>query len=154
MKIFTGEDNQVLRGKAEEVETVTKDILELADKMRKTMKKEKGIGLAAPQVGVSKRVIIAMIGSEEVLMMNPQILSFSAECKVDEEGCLSLPEEFGNVSRPVRITVEFLDEKGLKQEWTLNGLDARVVQHEVDHLNGVLFTDRLVQEEKRGALVM
>lgn len=147
MKVFTGEKNKVLRESAKPVEVVDDSILELAEDMLETMNKEKGIGLAAPQVGVDKRVIIATLGEEAYLMVNPEITSFSAECAVDEEGCLSLPEQFGKVSRSKRIMVEYLDERGKKQQKELSDLDARVVQHEIDHLNGVLFTDRLVQDQ-------
>jgi peptide deformylase len=147
MKVFTGETNQVLRGTAKPVEQVDEFILELAENMFQTMEKEKGIGLAAPQVGVDKRVIVVMLGKETILMVNPEILSFSAECAVDEEGCLSLPEKFGKVSRAKRIVVRYIDEKGKQQQKELSDLDARVVQHEIDHLNGVLFTDRLVPDQ-------
>jgi peptide deformylase len=147
MKVFTGEKNQILRGTAKPVEVVDDLILELAENMFETMKKEKGIGLAAPQVGVNKRVIIATLGEKPHLMVNPEITSFSAECAIDEEGCLSLPEQFGKVSRAKRIIVRYLDEKGKKKEEELSDLDARVVQHEIDHLNGILFTDRLMQEQ-------
>jgi peptide deformylase len=145
MKIFTGIENEVLRKVAEPVEVVTDDIRKLGRQMRQSMKEHKGIGLAAPQVGVSKRVILVTLGEKLHLMINPEITSFSADCKTDEEGCLSLPGEFGKVSRPRAITVKYLDEEGSEQVKNLTELDARVVQHEIDHLNGVLFADRLVK---------
>lgn len=143
MKIYTGENNEILRKTAEEIEEITADIKNLARSMKKAMKKEKGIGLAAPQVGVHKRLILVIIGKKEMFMVNPKILSFSAECNTDEEGCLSVPGKFDNVSRSTRISVKYKDLEGNEFEQEFNGLDARVVQHEVDHLNGVLFTDRV-----------
>jgi len=142
MKIYTGETNSTLRKTAQKVERVDNDVRVLAEKMTETMRTEKGIGLAAPQVGVNKRVIIATLEKEARLLVNPEILSFSAECTEDEEGCLSLPEQFGKVSRSKRIVVQYLDEHGKQHEEELSDLDARIVQHEIDHLNGILFTDR------------
>lgn len=145
--VVTGENTEVLREVAKPVETVDASIRKLGREMRATMHAEKGIGLAAPQVGVSKRVIIATIGDKVVLMVNPEIRSFSMECEVGEEGCLSLPGQFGNVSRAKWVKLRYLDEKGVPVECELSKLDARVVQHEIDHLNGVLFVDRLIREE-------
>ncbi len=146
MKIFTGEKNKVLRGTAVPVEKVDDEIIDLADKMFEAMQ-EKGIGLAAPQVGVPKRVILVTLGKKVHLMVNPEILSFSAECEIEEEGCLSLPNQFGKVSRAKRVVVKYLDVNGQEQEREVSDLDARVVQHEIDHLNGVLFTDRLISKK-------
>lgn len=144
MPVVTGKDTDVLRTVAEPVERVDDAILRLAGEMQKTMKAEKGVGLAAPQVGVSKRVILATIDEVVTLMVNPEILSFSAETEICEEGCLSLPGEWGNVSRAKRIKLKYLNEDGEQVQTELVGLNARVVQHEIDHLNGVLFVDRLV----------
>ncbi len=144
MPVVTGKDTDVLRTVAEPVERVDDAILQLAAEMRETMKAEKGVGLAAPQVGVSKRIILATIDEVVTLMVNPEILSFSAETEICEEGCLSLPGEWGNVSRAKRIKLKYLNEDGEQVQTELVGLNARVVQHEIDHLNGVLFVDRLV----------
>ena len=147
MPVVTGENTEVLRTVAAPVPAVTDDIRKLVREMRKTMKAEKGVGLAAPQVGVSQRMILATIDRHVTTMINPEILSFSAETEICEEGCLSLPGEWGNVSRAKWITLKYLDEQGEEVTTELHGLNARVVQHEIDHLNGVLFTDRLVAAE-------
>lgn len=114
-----------------------------------------GIGLAAPQVGVTKRMIIVSLISERddkedvpyqtILMMNPEILEYGKEKDVEEEGCLSLPGLRWEVERYIHLKVRFQDEKGKSQTLFLSGLPARIVQHEVDHLNGVLFIDKLVR---------
>lgn len=100
----------------------------------------KGIGLAAPQVGIPKRVIIADIGEELITMMNPEILTGFGEDFL-KEGCLSVPDTFVSIKRRQSIWVKYLNKKGNEQECELNGLTARVIQHEVDHLNGVLIID-------------
>ncbi len=146
MPVVTGETTAVLRTVAEPVTEVNQDILDLAKEMRKTMKAEKGVGLAAPQVGVSQRIILATIDKVVMLMVNPQIVSFSADTDICEEGCLSLPGQWGKVSRAKRIKLTFIDENGDEVNTELSDLNARVVQHEIDHLNGILFTDRLVKE--------
>lgn len=147
LPVVTGKNTEVLRTVAEPVETVTPEIIALGETMKATMKKEKGIGIAAPQLGVSKRLIIATLAEAPTLLINPEIISFSAETCTEEEGCLSLPGEFGKVTRAKRVKVRYLDESGAFVERELLGLDARVVLHEIDHLNGVLFTDRLAQEQ-------
>lgn len=147
--ILTGTKNPVLRQKAKPVQKGDSQISHLLAEMRKAMKEEKGVGLAAPQIGVSKRVILVTFGEEVVSMINPEITSFSAECNIDEEGCLSVPGEWGNVSRSTRISLEYIDEKGKQQKRYLSNFDARVVQHEIDHLNGVLFTDRLISKKEQ-----
>ncbi len=145
MPVVTGKNTEVLRTVAAPVDIVDKGIQKLAAEMRKTMKAEKGVGLAAPQVGVSKRIILATLDERDVtVMINPEIVSFSAATDICEEGCLSLPGEWGNVSRAKRIKLKYLDEKGEAVQTELSGLNARIVQHEIDHLNGVLFVDRLV----------
>lgn len=149
MKIETGTENEVLRQVAQEVSEITDDIRVLAHKMQKVMHVEKGVGLAAPQVGCSLRLIIVTIGDLEIPMVNPEIKSFSAESKEDEEGCLSLPGQFFPVARAKKITVSFQTLEGTKKILHLSDFDARVVQHEVDHLNGVLFVDRIQNTAKK-----
>lgn len=144
LSLETGLENTILRKRAEEVSAIDDGIRKLITDMKISMKKEKGIGLAAPQVGMSKRVIVVTLGKQVLGMINPEIVSFSAECVVSEEGCLSLPGEFGNVSRAKRVVVKYQDENGKQEERELSDLDARVVQHEIDHLNGILFADRVI----------
>ena len=109
--------------------------------MKLTVKAADGLGIAAPQVGQSWRVCLARINSKMTPLVNPEITWRSAEIDILEEGCLSLPGIGVEVPRAMAITLRFLDEKGADQERRLTDLDARVVQHEVDHLNGVLIVD-------------
>ena len=109
-----------------------------------------GIGLAAPQIGTTKRIVVCGLpenrddeGYQVVLMINPEIIEHSEEVEVGEEGCLSLPNIRGPVQRHMQVKVQFQDEKGKKIIRNVSGFGAKVVQHEVDHLNGVLFIDKL-----------
>lgn len=120
---------------------MTKDIKKLINDMHDTVQKAEGLGIAGPQVNVSHRLCLAQFNGKMNAMINPEILRRSEETSVMEEGCLSLPKINVDVERPVEITVRYLDEKGNEQERMLHDLDARVVQHEVDHLNGVLIVD-------------
>lgn len=125
----------------------------LADAMQDTMFERNGVGIAAPQVYISKRVIIVASRPNPrypdapemnaVVMVNPEVLSFSDETVLGEEGCLSVPDERGLVSRAQKITVRYRTLIGDSVESEFSGFPARIVQHEVDHLNGVLFLERL-----------
>ncbi len=153
LEIQVGENNSILRTKSVEVVDFGKKLKKLVTDMKTTMKKAGGLGLAAPQVGVNMRLIMMILdykGSSErvVAMVNPQILEHSDETEVGEEGCLSLPGQYGKVERFVSVKVEFFDTDGVRQILELSGLDAREVQHEYDHLEGVLFTDRVEDGEK------
>ena len=136
----------VLRMKCREVssEDIHGDISLWVNMMVKTMYENKGIGLAAPQIGLPKRIIVADIGSREglIVLINPMILSSEGK-EIMEEGCLSLPGIHLDVKRAAKIFVKGLDEKGLDIELELSGLLARVVQHEIDHLDGILIIDRV-----------
>jgi peptide deformylase len=137
----------VLRQKAVEVTNIDETILRLMDDMVETMLHAPGVGLAAPQVGISKRIIVVDLsgGSEErnvQMFINPEIVEASGS-ETGEEGCLSLPNEFAYVKRASKIILKALDEKGDESKLELEGLPARIVQHEVDHLDGILFIDRL-----------
>jgi peptide deformylase len=126
---------------------------QLAQAMQATMLARNGVGIAAPQVYVSKRVIIVASRPNPrypdapemaaVVMMNPEILQFSKKTCLGEEGCLSVPDERGTVARAQQITVRYCTLQGEPIEATFEGFPARIVQHEVDHLNGVLFVERL-----------
>ena len=146
LPIVIGEKNPVLRKQTRDVTKVTKDILKLIKDMLDTMTEAKGAGLAAPQVGRTERVCIALIGKKIVPLINPHILWRSDSTAIAEEGCLSLPDVWLNISRPTDITVEYLTAAGKKREVKLSGFDARVVQHEVDHLEGILITDHRKQK--------
>lgn len=130
----------VLRRKAKPVERVTKRIQKLIRDMADTMYDAKGVGLAAPQVGVSEQIIVADAGDGLVCLVNPRITSREG-AEVDVEGCLSIPDIVGYVERATVIDVEGMDERGRPVRRRLEGMLARIVQHEVDHLHGVLITD-------------
>jgi len=137
-----------LKVKCTTVETVDKSIVTLMESMLETMYLAPGIGLAAPQVGVTKRIIVVdAAGKDEkpqpYRMVNPELLGVSEETWLHEEGCLSLPEHYADVERPARIAVRFLDETGTKREMEAEGLLATCIQHEMDHLDGVLFVDHI-----------
>ena len=138
----------VLRQVAQPVDNITDDILQLANNMAETMYAAPGIGLAANQVGLLKRVIVmdcARDGEPPALwkMFNPEIIWLSEENTKMEEGCLSIPGHNAEVVRPSEVHVSYLDIEGKKQEMQATGLLAACVQHEIDHLNGVLFLDHL-----------
>lgn len=136
--------SEVLRQTADPVKEVDGDIsFHLYLKMSLAMYKYGGIGLAAPQVGVSKRVIVIDDGGDAFMMINPRITWKSKELSSFDEACLSVPDEHGEVIRPVSIKVKFQDKTGKYKHWKLDGLKARVVQHEIDHLDGILFVDYL-----------
>jgi peptide deformylase len=138
----------VLRKEAAEVERVDDELRKLMDDMLATMYDAPGVGLAAPQVGVLRRVIVMDAARDEdppdpIVMANPKILALSDEMRTHEEGCLSIPEVTAEVERPDMARVAFLDREGKPQELELEGIWATIVQHEIDHLNGVLFIDYL-----------
>ncbi len=141
LPIITGADTPVLRTKTKEVSKVTKDIVKLLKDMVETTKAVDGLGLAAPQINQSLRLCICKLGGKFVELINPVITWRSEETDIAEEGCLSLPGLWKDVRRPVGIVVKFLDTKGKQQERKLSAIDARVVQHEYDHLEGVLIVD-------------
>ena len=138
----------VLRQVAQPVDDITDDILQLANNMAETMYAAPGIGLAANQVGLLKRVIVMdCAGDDEPpalwKMINPEIIWLSEENTKMEEGCLSIPGRNAEVERPSKVHVSYFDIEGQKQEMQATGLLAACVQHEIDHLNGVLFLDHL-----------
>ena len=132
--------NPVLRKIASPVNKVNDSILHMIKKMSRIMYSHKGIGLAAPQVGALNRIIIADVGEGLISMINPEILTGFGEDFMDE-GCLSVPETVVNIKRQQSVLVRYLDRNEKEKETELNGLAARVIQHEIDHLNGVLIID-------------
>jgi len=145
----------VLRERAVPVETFDDELREFAAAMVQTMRLERGIGLAAPQVGVVKRVIIAMQMlstddevAEPLALVNPEILERSKETWVFEEGCLSLPGIVGDVTRSETVTVRYQDVEGKECTLTAQGMFARILLHEIDHLDGRLFIDYLSSAKK------
>ncbi len=138
----------ILKRKADLVTLIDADLVRLMDDMLETMYDAPGLGLAAPQIGVSKRVIVMDTARTEedrnpIRMINPEITWASDEMKSYEEGCLSVPEHYAEVLRPQAVRARFMDALGKTLEINADGLLAVVVQHEIDHLNGVLFVDHL-----------
>jgi peptide deformylase len=131
------------------VPDLSDDLLKLADDMLETMYDAPGIGLAAPQLGVLSRLIVLDCAKEEgavprtMIMFNPQVILSSDDENTYEEGCLSMPEQYGEVTRPASVKVRWIDRKGRAQEEDFDGLWATCVQHEIDHLEGKLFIDYL-----------
>jgi peptide deformylase len=123
------------------------ELLRLLDDMLETMYAAPGIGLAAPQVGVLQRAFVCDLGEEgaraPLFVINPEIVGRSPTSNTAEEGCLSLPKQFGEVTRADRVTLRYLDRSGASAELEADGLLARCLQHEVDHLDGILFVDHL-----------
>ncbi len=119
---------------------------QFCDEMIAIMKEYKGIGIAAPQVGRSSAVMVVNTGDVPTVFINPVITKKSLKGEVDEEGCLSIPGRFGLVKRAKQVRVRFTDRHGQLQEEQASGLFARVIQHEIDHLNGILFTSKMIKE--------
>ncbi len=142
-----------LRKKSEPVSDFGPELQELIDDMVETIRLESGVGLAAPQVNVSQQVIVIEFGSEEeeelppelYILVNPKITRFSTDAVLGAEGCLSIPGLMGEVERAYQVTVEGKDRTGSPVTLHLEGWLARVFQHEIDHLNGILYTDRATQ---------
>ena len=134
--------DEILKKKSREIETIDEKLQTLIDDMIETMHKYNGVGLAAVQVGILKRVIVIDIYDDNgpIAMINPVILKTKGKQEVDE-GCLSFPNEFGKVVRPTEVVVEFYNRDGEKVKLKAKDLLAQAVCHEVDHLNGVLFVD-------------
>jgi peptide deformylase len=132
--------NAVLREKAKPVPNITPNVLKLLDDMAETMYDAEGVGLAAPQVGILKRVVVVDCGEGLIELINPEIIEKDGE-QFGSEGCLSIPGLTGEVKRFEKVTVKALDRNGKEFFVTGEGLLARAFQHEVDHLNGVLFID-------------
>jgi len=136
----------ILKKKANKVKKVDKKIQKLMNQMLETMYGAPGIGLAAPQVGVSKQIIVIDVSENKdnpLFLINPVITNASEDTCIREEGCLSAPDQFGDVERPCEITVEYLDYYGEPQKFTTDGLLATCIQHEIDHLKGIMFYEHL-----------
>ena len=144
--------SNTLRTEAKHVSKVNNDIRDLAKNMLQSMYSAKGIGLAAPQVGISKELLVIDINFEDsaaepLILINPEITAFGSTLNSYEEGCLSIPGVYLNVIRPSTIKLKFRDEMGRPRKMNADGLLARCIQHEVDHLKGVLFVDRVTSKE-------
>lgn len=146
--------DEVLRENSKEVEVFDDALKILVDAMFETLEEADGVGLAGCQVGAPSRLFIVSIPNENVkaAFINPQIIETSYETGPYEEGCLSIPGEYFNVIRPLEVTVQAQDVKGKPFTVHAKGLLARVIQHEYDHLNGMLFTDRLSEADREKVL--
>lgn len=138
----------LLRQHSKPVEQVDAEILRLADDMLETMYDAPGIGLAAIQIGVARRMLVIDVSREDedrapVVFINPEIVKVSDDVSTYEEGCLSIPDYYAEVERPAALTVEYIGRDGKKQTVEADGLLATCLQHEIDHLNGVLFIDHI-----------
>ena len=141
--------NELLRQKANRLINITSEDIKIANQMMDTMIKAPGVGLAANQVGILKQIITINFEDKEndkranYILFNPLIIEYSEEKVIMEEGCLSLPEQYADIERPKKIFLEYIDEneKNIKKE--IDGYEARILQHEIDHLSGILFVDYL-----------
>ncbi len=150
--------NETLASVAERVDNIDDNIISIIDDMFDIMYKEKGIGLAAPQINLGKRIIVIDTGENrqnKIALINPEIKAFSDNVEPYEEGCLSLPKLWMDVIRPTEVSVKGITPKGEEVELEASGFFARVIQHEVDHLDGILFIDRIekyIKDELRTEL--
>ena len=145
--------SETLRTEAKRISKVDNKLRDLARDMLKSMYSAKGIGLAGPQVGISKELLVIDINFEDsaaepLILINPEITAFGSTLTTYEEGCLSIPGIYLNVVRPSTIKLKFRDEMGRPRKMNADGLLARCIQHEVDHLKGVLFVDRVTSTEE------
>ena len=145
--------HETLRTPANRIVKVDNSIRELAKNMLITMYSAKGIGLAAPQVGIHKRLLVIDLNFEDPntppnVFINPEIISSSATLDTYEEGCLSIPGVYLNVLRPSSIRLSYRDEMGRPKKMNAEGLMARCIQHEIDHLNGICFVDKVSDEDE------
>ena len=145
--------SETLRTEAKRISKVDNQIRNLAKDMLQSMYSAKGIGLAGPQVGISKELLVIDINFEDsaaepLILINPEITAFGSTLNSYEEGCLSIPGVYLNVVRPSTIKLKFRDEMGRPRKMNADGLLARCIQHEVDHLKGVLFVDRVTSRDE------
>ena len=152
IEIIVGSKNKILRSKSERIDKITPEILDLIKEMKATLAVAKnGVGLAAPQVGQNIRLFVV---AEEIakgghtVFINPEITQVAQKILTEEEGCLSLPGDWHELARADKVTIKALDETDNKFKIRVKGILARLMLHEVDHLNGVLFVDHLKSKKK------
>ncbi len=143
IRIIREDGDEVLRKRSKIVEKLSPKISELIEDMLETMYFANGVGLAAPQIGILKRIVTIDVGEGPVVLINPEIINAEGE-HIDEEGCLSIPGKFGDVSRPYKLTVKAKDREFGDIEFEATELFARAVCHEIDHLDGILFKDKVI----------
>ena len=148
----------VLRQKAKKLNNIHAEDIKIANNMMEIMKKTPGIGLAANQVGILKQIVTINFEDKEnnkkanYILFNPSIINYSKETIVMEEGCLSLPEQYADIERPKKINIEYINENKQSITREVDGYEARILQHEIDHLSGKLFVDYL-SSLKRNILI-
>lgn len=138
-------DDPILRKKSKEITEITDRIKVLLDDMIDTMNEAEGVGLAAPQVGVLRRAVVIDVGEGPIKLLNPVILEMKGEV-IDIEGCLSVPGRSGTVNRPEWVKIKYIDLDGKEQNLEGSGLLARAICHEIDHLDGILYIDKIIDE--------
>ena len=146
IRIIREEGDEILKKRSREVEKIDEKVLELIQDMIETMHKQDGVGLAAVQVGILKRIVVIDLyeeGKPPYIFINPEIVKEKGEQTVDE-GCLSFPNKFAKMVRPKEVTLRALNEKGEKIEIKAKDLLAQAICHEVDHLNGIVFVDKII----------
>lgn len=134
--------NDILRGESEEVTVFDQELKRLVSDMKETMLVARGVGLAAPQIGVLKKVVVIEWEDHKFTLINPQIIEQSGE-EVRDEGCLSFPNIYEDVARPTKVKIAYQDENGDRREYEAEGFLARIFSHEIDHLGGKLLIDKL-----------
>lgn len=139
------EGDEILRKKCRKVDKIDRRLLTLIEDMKETMYKADGVGLAAPQIGILKRMAVIDVGEGPIVIINPEIIEKEGSY-VDIEGCLSIPGRQGTVERPEKVKVKALNERGEEVIIKGEGLLARAFCHEIDHLDGILFIDKTIEE--------
>ena len=145
IRVVRENGDEILRKKSREVESIDDKIREILDDMVETLHKYNGVGLAGPQIGILKRIIVTDLYDDEgpMKLINPAIVKEKGKQEV-EEGCLSFPNQYGKIIRPAEVTVEALNENGEKVKIKAKELLAQALCHEIDHLNGILFVDKIL----------
>jgi peptide deformylase len=155
LSLVTGAKTEILLKKTELIkDPLAPEIQSLLPQMIETMHKENGIGLAAPQIGKSIRLAVAEVNKKVYYFINPEITSSSQEKILFEEGCLSLPNEFFPIIRSEKISLKYQNEKGLPKKLRATGLLAIVIQHEIDHLDGILIINRYKKQQKKSSVIL
>ena len=142
----------ILKKKCPEVKKITPEIKKLAEEMIEILEKSNGVGLAAPQIGELKRVIVVQTERRPEVFINPQIVKKSRETVTTEEGCLSFPGIWLKIKRAKEVEVQALDKEGKEVQIKAEGMPARILQHEIDHLNGIMFVDYLSKLKQKRLL--
>ncbi|NLP00198.1 MAG: peptide deformylase [Clostridiaceae bacterium] len=136
--------DEILNKRCKEVKEINSRVIELLDDMKETMYDGNGVGLAAPQVGVLKRIVVMDVGDGPLELINPVIIEAEGE-QIEAEGCLSIPGVYGTVKRPQRVVVEYLNRNGEKVQTEGTDLKAICISHELDHLDGILFDEKVIE---------